>query len=68
MLDAEEYVEQAYYYHTLRERMQEGVSTQELLIGISREVLSTTKLPMALQFGGDVPFRPRRGHGGSGGG
>jgi hypothetical protein len=50
MLDAEEYVEQAYYYRTLRERMEEGMSTQELLIGISHEVLSTTKLPMALQF------------------
>jgi hypothetical protein len=50
MLDTEEYVEQAYYYRTLRERMQEGMSTQELLIGISHEVLSTTKLPMALQF------------------
>ncbi len=50
MLDTEEYVEQAYYYRTLRERMQEGMSTQELLIGISHEVLSTAKLPMALQF------------------
>ena len=48
MLDAEEYVEQAYYYRALRERMQEGMSTQELLISISHEVLSTTKLPMAL--------------------
>ena len=50
MLNHEEYIEQAYYYRTLRERMQDGTSTQELLIGISHEALSTTKLPMALQF------------------
>ena len=50
MLDTEEYVEQAYCFRALRERMQDGASTQELLIGISQEVLSTTRLPMALQF------------------
>lgn len=49
-LDREEYVEQAYFYRTLRERMQQGVSTQELLGAIRQEILSTTKLPMALDF------------------
>jgi hypothetical protein len=44
-LEREEYVEQAYFYRVLRERMQEGVSTQELLGTISRELLSTAKLP-----------------------
>lgn len=49
-LDREEYVEQAYFYRTLRERMQHGMSTQELLVAIRQEILSTTKLPMALDF------------------
>ncbi len=50
ILDREEYVEQAYFYRTLRERMQQGLSTQELLASIRQEILSTTKLPMALDF------------------
>lgn len=49
-LDHEEYVEQAYFYRTLRERMQQAMSTQELLVAIRQELLSTTKLPMALEF------------------
>lgn len=50
VLDREEYVEQAYFYRTLRERMQESMSTQELLVAIRQELLSTTNLPMALEF------------------
>ncbi len=50
LLEREEYVEQAYFYRTLRERMQQGMSTQELLAAIRQEILSTTKLPMALDF------------------
>ena len=50
MLNREEYVEQAYFYRTLRERMQQSVSTQELLDSIRHEILSTTSLPMALEF------------------
>ena len=49
-LDREEYIEQAYFYQTLRERLQEGLSTQELLVAIRQELLSTTMLPMALDF------------------
>ncbi len=50
-LDREEYVEQAYFYRTLRERMvQEGMSTQDLLVAIKQELLSTSKLPLALDF------------------
>jgi hypothetical protein len=52
-LDHEEYVEQAYFYHTLRQRMEQGTSTQELLLAIRQELLSTTKLPLALDFMGD---------------
>lgn len=50
LLDRDEYIEQAYFYRTLRERMQQGMSTQELLISIRQEILSITKLPMALDF------------------
>jgi hypothetical protein len=50
MLDREEYVEQAYFFHALRERMQQKMSTQELLITLKQELLSTTRLPLALDF------------------
>ncbi len=50
LLDREEYIEQAYFYRTLRERMQQAMSTQELLVAIRQEILATTKLPMALDF------------------
>ena len=45
-LDREEYVEQAYFFRTLRERMQQSMSTQELLEAINQEILSTTSCPM----------------------
>lgn len=50
LLDRDEYIEQAYFYKTLRERMRQGLSTQELLVSIRHELLSTTKLPMALEY------------------
>jgi len=50
MLSREEYVEQAYLFRTLRERMQQDMSTQELLMAIRRELLSTTRLPFAVDF------------------
>ncbi len=49
-LPREEYVEQAYFFRTLRERMQQSMSTQELLDAIKQEVLATTQLPYALDF------------------
>jgi len=49
-LDREEYIEQAYFFQTLRERLQEGISTQELLVMVRQELLSTTALPMALDY------------------
>jgi hypothetical protein len=49
-LDREEYVEQAYFFQTLRERMQQNMSTQELLEAIRQEILVTTMLPFALDF------------------
>jgi hypothetical protein len=57
MLDREEYVEQAHFFKTLAERNAMGVSTQDLLSTVREEVLSTTKLPMAIDFlAGELKF------------
>ncbi|HOP76018.1 MAG: hypothetical protein WBH86_00430 [Thermogutta sp.] len=50
VLEREEYIEQAYFFRALRERLDQGVSTQELIKTIAQEILSTTKLPLALDF------------------
>lgn len=50
MLEREEYVEQAHFFATIAARNQLGLSTQELLDTVREEVLSTTKLPMAIDF------------------
>jgi hypothetical protein len=47
--DHEEYVEQAYFFRILRERLQE-TATQELLTQVHQEILATTRLPYAIQF------------------
>ncbi len=49
-LPRDEYIEQAYFFRTIRERMQQSTSTQELLEAIKQEVLATTQLPYALDF------------------
>lgn len=49
-LDREEYVEQAYFFEVLRERQQQNLSTQDLLRTVREELLSTTKLPLAVDF------------------
>lgn len=49
-LDREEYIEQAYFFRTLRERLDQGTATQDLLRTIRQEILSTTKLPLAIDF------------------
>ena len=51
ILDREEYIEQAYFFRTLRERMvEEQIPTQQVLERIHEEILSITRLPMAIQF------------------
>lgn len=50
MLEREEYIEQQYFFRALGERMRQQVSTQELLVSIKDEILSTTRLPLALDF------------------
>ncbi len=49
-MDREEYIEQAYFFRTVRERAQENLPIQEILSRIHEEILSTTRLPMAVQF------------------
>jgi hypothetical protein len=49
-MDREEYIEQAYFFRMLRERTMENVPIQDILTHIHEEILSTTRLPMAIQF------------------
>lgn len=50
VLDREEYVEQAYFFGALGERMQQNVATQDALNTIRGEILATTRLPHAIEF------------------
>lgn len=49
-LSREEYIEQAYFFRVLRERLGPDVAVQQLLDHVHQEILSTTRLPMAIQF------------------
>ena len=48
LLDREEYIEQAYFFRTFHERLEENLPSQEILSSIREEILATTKLPLAL--------------------
>lgn len=50
MLEREEYVEQAYLFRMLSERLPENFPLQDLLEQIRHELLATTKLPMAVDY------------------
>jgi hypothetical protein len=50
VLDREEYIEQAYFFQAFRERLADGQPTQEILSRVGEELLSTTRLPMAVSF------------------
>jgi hypothetical protein len=50
VLSREEYIEQAYFFRVLRERLGSDVAVQQLLDHIHQEILSTTRLPMAIEF------------------
>ena len=50
VLSPEEYVEQAYLFKALMERMSTDEPIQDLLGYLREEVLTTTKLPMAIDF------------------
>lgn len=50
MLESDEYVEQAYFFRVLVERLKENVTVQEIFRVAQDEVLSTTKLAMAINY------------------
>ncbi len=50
LLDREEYIEQAYFFRIYRERIEDNLSSQEVLANVGEEILATTKLPMAIDF------------------
>ena len=50
LLDREEYIEQAYFFRVFRERLAQNMAAQEILDHIHEEILSTTRLPYAVQF------------------
>ncbi len=50
MLSREEYVEQAYFFRVLVERVGQNIPLQELLEQTRHELLATTKLPMAIDL------------------
>jgi hypothetical protein len=50
MLGREEYIEQAYFFKALLERVGSSSPLQELLEQTKYEILSTTKLPMAIDL------------------
>jgi hypothetical protein len=50
VLDREEYVEQAYLFRTVRERLGENLPVQDILLAAHDELLTTTRLPYAVQF------------------
>jgi hypothetical protein len=50
VLEREEYIEQAYFFRVLRERLGSNLATQDILDHIHEEILATTHLPYAVQF------------------
>jgi hypothetical protein len=50
VLEREEYVEQAYFFRIFRERVADNLPAQDILERLHEEVLSSTRLPFAIQF------------------
>lgn len=50
VLDREEYIEQAYFFRAFRERLLDGQPSQDVLARVGEELLSTTRLPLAVSF------------------
>ena len=49
-LDREEYVEQSYFFRAFRERLADNLPAQDVLHRVHEELLSSTRLPYAVQF------------------
>ena len=64
MLDREEYIEQAHFFRAYRERLDQNMSSQEILDSINEEILSTTNLPVAIEFlAGEIKLHGRISNG-----
>jgi hypothetical protein len=50
VLDREEHIEQAYFFQAFRERLLDGMPAQDILSRVGEELLSTTRLPVAISF------------------
>ena len=50
MLDREEYIEQTHLFRVYRDRIEQNTPAQEILASVRDEILTTTKLPMAIDF------------------
>jgi hypothetical protein len=48
--DRDECIEQAYFFRTFRERLGENMAAQDILFRLHEEILTTTRLPMAVEF------------------
>lgn len=59
-LAVEEYIEQAFLFRTLADRLERGEALQDLLVHVKEEILATTQLPMAVDF-----LRAELNHGGA---
>jgi hypothetical protein len=50
VLEREEYIEQAYFFRVWRERLATNLAAQDILTRVGEEILSTTRLPLAIGF------------------
>jgi hypothetical protein len=50
ILEREEYVEQAYFFRVFRDRVADNMPAQDILERLHEEVLTSTRLPYAIQF------------------
>ena len=50
VLEREEHIEQSYFFRVFRERVSSNHPAQDVLEQIHEEILSTTRLPLAIQF------------------
>jgi hypothetical protein len=50
VLDREEYIEQAYLFRAVRERLADNQAAQDILLRVHEELLASTRLPYAVQF------------------
>lgn len=50
LLNQEEYIEQAFFFRSFQERLENGYSAQEILYAMKSELISTVKLPLAVDY------------------